>query len=104
MYSPSGNAQPYSQLAAIQVGSFTEAGALSFKDGKFTIHYDKLPGAVEKLLQRVGRIKATGDTKGANELIEHYVKGKGHALVQEKQIAKELLRFPKATFLYSVEY
>jgi hypothetical protein len=104
MFSPSGNAQPYSQLAAIQVGSFMEAGALSFKQGKFTIHFDKLPGAVDKLLARVGRIKATGDTKGASALIDYYIKGKGHALVQEKHIARELLKFPKATFLYSVIY
>jgi len=104
MFSPSGNAQPYSQLAAIQVASFMEAGALTFKNGKFTIHFEKLPGAVSKLLARVGRIKATGDTKGANELIDYYIKGKGHALVHEKHIAKELLRFPKATFLYSVTY
>jgi len=104
MFTPTGNAQPYSQLAAIQVGSFVEEGALSFKDGKFTIHFDKLPAAVEKLMKRVGQIKAKGDVKAGRELVDHYVKGKGHALVQEAHIARELLRYPKATFVYSVAY
>jgi hypothetical protein len=106
MFTPQGNVQPYSQLAAIQVGSFMEAGALSFDaaTGRFTIHHAKLPGAIEKLLRRVGRIKATGDVPGARQLVEHFIKGPGHALVHEDHIARELLKYPKATFRYSVLY
>jgi hypothetical protein len=104
MFTSTGNVQPYSQLSAIQIGSFVEGGALAFQGGKFAIHLDKLPAAVEKLLQRVGRIKATGDVAAARQLIDYYVKGKGHPLVQEKHIAAELLKYPKATFIYSVVY
>lgn len=104
MFSPSGNVQPYSQLAAIQVGSFMQDGALTFAGGKFTIHFDRLPRAIERLAQTVGRIKATGDRAAAKKLIDHFIKGRGHRLVHEKHIAHRLLRYPKGTFLYSVKY
>jgi hypothetical protein len=104
MFTESGNAQPYSQLAAISVGSFMEDGTLTFKAGKFTIHYEKMPAAIEKLTQRVARIKAKGDVKAGLELVSYFIKGKGHALVHEKHIAAELLKYPKASFLYSVVY
>jgi hypothetical protein len=104
MFTPSGNAQPYSQLAAISIGSFMQDGALSFKAGKFSINFDKLPASIEKLAQLAGRIKAKGDIKGGLELVKHFIKGKGYALVHEKHIAAELLRYPKASFLYSVVY
>jgi hypothetical protein len=104
MFTPSGNVQPYSQLAAIQVGAFMEDGALSFSRGRFTIHFDKLPGAIERLMKRTGRVKATGDRAAAEKLVHHYIKGKGHALVHEAYIAKKLLRYSKGTFRYSVAY
>jgi len=52
----------------------------------------------------VGQIKATGDVKKGRELVDTFVKGRGHALVQEKHIASRLLKYPKASFLYSVTY
>jgi hypothetical protein len=104
MFTPSGNVRPYSQLAAVQVGTFIKDGALTYNRGKFTIHFDKLPASIDRLMKTVGRIKATGDAKGGRKLIDHYVKGRGRHLVRQKTIAKKLLRYPKATFLYSVVY
>jgi hypothetical protein len=104
MFTPGGQVQPYSQLAAVQIGFFSEEGALTFKDGKFDINYEKLPAAVEKLMKRVGQIKAKGDAKAGQELVDRFVKGKGRDQVHQAHIAKELLRWPKATFVYSVTY
>jgi hypothetical protein len=104
MFTPSGNVRPYSQLAAIQVGTFMEDGALTFSRGKFTIHFDRLPASIERLTRRVGQIKAAGDSQGASALIHHFIKGKGRGKVHQKHIARRLLRFPKGTFLYSVVY
>jgi hypothetical protein len=104
MFTPSGNVQPYSQLAAVIVGSCMRDGALTFKDGQFTIDFAKLPVTVEKLLQRVGRIKATGDVAGGHALVDEFVKGKGHALVMQDHVTKVLAKYPKATFRYDVRY
>jgi len=104
MFTPDGNVQPYSQLSAVQVGTFVQDGALTFKGGKFTIHFDKLPGAIDRLMKRVGQCKARGDVGEAHKLIDHFVKGQGRALVHQQYIARKLLRYPKATFLYSVVY
>jgi len=104
MFSASGNVQPYSQLAAIQVGSFMQDGALTFNAGKFTINFDRLPGSIERLMLQVGQIKARGDRKAAETLIDHFIKGRGHRLVHEEYIAKMLLRYPKGTYLYSVVF
>ncbi len=104
MVTPSGRAQPYSQLAAVQVAFFTEEGALSFKNGKFDINFDRLPAAVEKLMKRVGQIKARGDQAAGRQLVEYYTRGKGYQLVHQAHIARELLRWPKASFLYSITF
>ena len=52
----------------------------------------------------MGQIKATGDEAGARKLIDHYVKGKGKKLVRMGRIAEQVLRYPKASFRYSVVY
>jgi hypothetical protein len=106
MFSPSGNVQPYSQLAAIQIGSFMQDGAMTFNHGRFTIHFERLPRSIERLMATVGKIKATGDRAAAEQLIHHFIdpKGRGHRLVHEKHIANKLLRYPKGTFVYSVVY
>lgn len=102
MFTPTGHVQPYSHVAAVQVGFLSDEGALTFSNGKFDIHFDKLHGSVEKLMKLVGQIKAKGDVAAGQRLVDHYVKGKGRAQVHEAYIAKELLRWPKATFLYSI--
>ena len=77
---------------------------LTYKKGKFTIHLKKLPGAIDKLMKQVGQMKATGDKAGAKKLIDYYVKGKGKKLVRMERISKEVLKYPKASFRYSVVY
>ena len=104
MYTPGGNVKPYSQLAAVQIGFFMEQGALSYRKGRFSINFKKLPGAVEKLTRKVGQIKATGNRTAADKLITNYIKGKGSKLVHMKRIRKVVLKYPKETFLYSVVY
>jgi len=104
MFTPGGNVKSYSQLAAVQIGYFIEQGALTYKRGRFTINFKKLPGAVDKLTKKVGLIKATGNRTAARKLIDRYVKGKSSKLVRMKRIRKVVLKYPKATFLYSVAY
>ena len=104
MFTPSGNVQVYSQLSAVFVGSCMQRGALSFKGGKFTIHHDKLPAAIEELARFAARVKVTGDVAGARNGIERFVRGKDRALVHEAEITEALRSFPKVSFVYSVAY
>ena len=110
MYSGDKKPKPYSQLAAVQIGFLLDENAISFDPGAmaangqdkgaFTIHFDLLAPAVEKLMVLVGGIKATNDLAKAEELIRKYVDG---AIVPHAMIAERLLRFPKASFVYSVD-
>ncbi|MCC6750854.1 MAG: hypothetical protein IT371_24565 [Deltaproteobacteria bacterium] len=104
MFSPSGHPQPYSQLAAVQVGTFLQEGAITYAAGLFRIHFDKLPAAVERLMQRVGRIKARGDVAGAKKLIEEWILPAGQQRLHAMEIAREMLKHPKATFRYGIRY
>ncbi len=110
MYTGTGRPKAYSQLSAIQIGFLLDEGAISFDpktaaangrdQGAFTIHFEKLASAVEDMTRLVGRIKATGDRKGAERLKALYVDSERlpHALIQER-----VLRNPKASFVYSLE-
>jgi hypothetical protein len=114
MFSPSGKPKPYSHVAAINVAWLARAGALTWEadqpaangkdQGRFTIHYDKIPDAIEKLMQHVGRIKAKGDKPAAEKLIDDLIKGKGYQLVHDQEIKERILRHPKASFVYSVTF
>jgi len=109
MYTSTGGRKAYSQLAAIQIGFLLDEGALSWdasakaaneKDvGAFTIHFDKLPGAIEKMMKAVGGLKASGDKAGAEALAKKYVDG---TVVPQGIITERLLRNPRATFVYSL--
>lgn len=110
MYTADKKPKPYSQLAAIQIGFLLDEKAITFdpqalaangKDkGAFTVHYEKLPAAIEKLMSLVGAIKATNDKTKAMELVGKYVDG---TLVPQPLIADRLLRFPKASFVYALD-
>ncbi len=77
-----------------------KAKAANGKDeGAFTLHFDKLPAAIDKMMKVVGNIKAKGDKKKAEELVKKYVDGD---TVPMKLIAERSLRHPKATFLYGI--
>jgi hypothetical protein len=112
MYEADGKPRNYSQLAAIQIGSFIDAGALSWvaepaangKDmGCLQVDYDKLPGAVEKLEVTVLGIKSRADRKEAQGLLAKYVDDKDDAYAGVKAaITERYLRAPKASFVYSV--
>jgi hypothetical protein len=112
MYDASGTPRNYSQLAAIQIGSFLEAGALAWnadelaangKDkGCMSIDYDKLPAAVEKLEKEVLGIKARADRKGAEALKAKHVDAKDQFADIRAAIAERYLRTPKANFVYSI--
>ena len=111
MYSDTGKPKPYSHLAAIQIGFLMEEGAITFdadtlaaneKDkGAFTLHFDKLPAAIAKLMKVAGVIKAQGDKAKAEALVKKYVDGD---TVPMKLIAERSLRHPKATFLYAIQF
>lgn len=110
MYDARGGRKAYSQLAAIQMGFFLEEGVLTFdKDatamngtdkGAFLLNYDKFPAAAEKLMKKVGAIKATGDKTGAEELAKRYVDG---AVVPQAVITERILRSPRMSFVYSLD-
>ncbi len=114
MFDPKGRPKPYSQVAAIHIAEFMRAGAMTWaadrpaankKDpGRFSIHYDKMPAAIEKLMQKTGRIKAQGDKKAAEALLEDLIKGPGFEPVHQKEIKERILRQPKASFVYSVTF
>lgn len=109
MYTPSGERKAYSQLAAIQIGFLMDAGVIHFNDvaaangtdhGAFEIDYDAFPAAAERLMAKVAAIKATNQVAGARELIAKYV---DTANPHQQTIAERLARFPRASFVYSVD-
>lgn len=109
MYTGTGERKTYSNVAAIQIGFLLDRGALTWdskaragngKDvGALTIHRDKLVPAVSAMMQTVAGIKARGDRAAAEALSKRYVDGDvvPHAVIQER-----FLRFPKASFVYSL--
>ena len=106
IYSGDGSSK---NVAAIQIGFLLDRGALTWdskaragngKDvGALTIHRDKLVPAVSAMMQTVAGIKARGDRAAAEALSKRYVDGDvvPHAVIQER-----FLRFPKASFVYSL--
>ena len=111
MYDENKKPKPYSQLSAIQLGFLIEEGAVKFDEnataangtdkGALVVDMAKVPAAVEKLMKKVATIKATGDKAGAEALIARYVDSDTY--VPRKAIVERMLRFPKASFVYSVE-
>lgn len=105
-----GKPKPYSQLAAIQIGFLMEAGAISYNPdimaangtdkGAFVLHLDKWADAVNMLMETAGKIKAQGNKDLALELIAKYVDG---SVVPMQIIKERLLRYPKASFVYSLK-
>ena len=100
----------YSQLAAIQLGFLLDEGAITFDKtghaangtdlGAFTIHFDKLPAAISKLMATVGRIKATNDKDGALALAQKYVEGE---VVPHQAIVERYNRSPLPSLVYALD-
>lgn len=109
MYTGTGERKTYSNVAAIQIGFLLDRGALTWDPqaragngqdvGALIIHRDKLVPAVKAMMETVGGIKARGDRAAAEALSKRYVDGDvvPHAVIQER-----FLRFPKASFVYSL--
>ncbi len=107
-----GRPKPYSQVAAVHVGFLSRAGALRWEadqpaangqdTGRFQIDFEKFGPAVTELMQRVGRIKATGDKAGAKALIDPFISGGDNGLLHQLEVADRILRQPKASFVYGV--
>ena len=101
----------YSQLSAIQIGMLLESGALRWDpaapaangtdSGAFHVDFTALPGAIEAMMARVGRIKATGDRAAAEELVAKFVDGDA---VPQAAITERVLRDLKATFVYALVF
>jgi hypothetical protein len=102
--------QPYAQLAAIQLGFLLDEGAVAYDPaitaangadkGAFTVHWDKLPAAIEKLMKVVATLKAKNDKPAADALVAKYVDG---TVVPFAIIAERELRFPQSTMVYAVD-
>ena len=112
MYTSDGTPRNYSQVAAIQVGSFIDSGAVVWHaeqtaangedQGCFEVDYAQFPAAVEALEKTVLAIKGSADRAGAEQLKARYVDAKdGYADIRAK-IAARYQRTPRATFVYSI--
>ena len=105
-----GHIQPYSQLAAIQIGMMLDEGALEFDanktaangtdKGAFVLHLDKMPACVDKIMDAIAKIKSTGDKAGLEALQKRYVYGD---VIPFDIIRERMLRLPKTSFVYSVK-
>jgi len=100
----------YSQLAAIQLGLLLKEKAVTFhpdgaaangKDrGTFRIDFAKMHPTLVKMAREIGQIKAQGDKKKAEDLTREYVDG--NAKLRD-MITERYLRYPKQSFVYSVD-
>jgi hypothetical protein len=110
MYTASHERQPYPQLAAIQLGILTEAGALTWDPngmaangqdkGAYTIHLDKMVATSAAMMKTVAGIKGRGDKKGIEELLRKYVDG--GSVVPHTIIEDRWSREPRVTLVYSL--
>ncbi|WP_437616640.1 hypothetical protein WMF20_22250 [Sorangium sp. So ce834] len=113
MYTAGGEPRPYGQLAAIQLGSLLDAGALGFYRGEvaangadkgcFSIQADKLPAAAEALARTVLGIKARGDKAAAQRLRDDYVEKEGAWKALRGVIEERMQRMPLGSAVYAIE-
>lgn len=111
MYTGSGERKTYSNLAAIQIGTLIEKGALTWDPkakaanntdtGAFTLHVDKMVPVVDDMMKMAAGIKARGDRAAADALIKKFVDSSD--IVPHETIKERFLRHPKASFVYSVK-
>lgn len=104
-----GDADPYAQLSAIEIGSLMDHGALTWNAtttaangrdrGAFTLYPEKLARAYAALIRTVLQTKARGDVASAHHLVARYVDG---SVVPQKVISDRVQRKPRAAFVYSV--
>jgi hypothetical protein len=111
MYTGAGQRKTYGNVAAIQLGFLIDHGVLTWNAataaanqsdrGAFTLRLDKMSATADELMKLVAGIKARGDKKAAQVLIDKYVDT--DTVVPHAKIAERFLRVPKASFVYSIE-
>jgi hypothetical protein len=114
MYAADGTPFNYSQLAAIQLGSFIQSSAITWKPaesaangsdrGCLEIDFDRLPEAVQALETTVLQLKARGDKAAAERLKAKYVDDKDDYAATKATITERWLRAPRATFVYGLTF
>lgn len=112
MYGADGTPRNYSQLAAMQVGSFMKQGAILWHaeepaangtdKGCIEVDFAKLPAAVQAFETAVLQIKAAGDKARAEQLKADFVDAKDDFAQVKAVIQERWLRAPKASFVYSI--
>ena len=112
MYTADGTPRNYSQLAALQLGAWMEAGALAWHadevaangtdKGCIEIDFKALPVAVKSFETAVLQIKASGDKARAEQLKAKFVDAKDDFAQVKATITERWLRAPKASFVYSI--
>jgi hypothetical protein len=112
MYDPEGKVKPYSALAAIQVGFLLKEGGLVWQPamtaangrdrGCLDLDFVAFPAAVTKLEQVALGVKARGDAAAARALESEYVRDAVASGEVLRVVTERWLRYPAATFLYSV--
>lgn len=110
MYTPTGQRKAYSQLAAVQLGALLDEGALAWDAsalaadgahrGAFSIDFERLPAACERVMARVLHVKARNDRAAADEMARRYVDGDR---VPQRAITERYRAFPQVSFVYSVD-
>jgi hypothetical protein len=113
MYDAANKPKPYSQLAAIQVGSLLKAGAVAWKadetaangadKGCFALDLPKFQPAIVELEKAVLVIKAKGDKDAAVKLREELVDADGEWKKIREILRDRWLRVPKTSFVYSID-
>ena len=73
-------------MVAIQPGWYMDVGAITWDqaEGRFSVNFDKMPGAVESLAKTVATIQLTGDYAQARELVGTYIKKTGDEEYERK--------------------
>ena len=107
-----GKGKAYSQLAAIQFGTFVDNGAVVFDEGAeaangtdrgcFQVVPVKLKPVIDALERRVLRIKGAGDRADAELLKARYVDDTGNFRDLRAVITGRWLRAPKNSYVYAV--
>jgi len=113
MYAADGTPRNYSQLAAMQLGSFLKDGGVEWHAdttaangtdrGCLEVNFEKLSPAIEAFETTVLKIKGSGDRQGAEALKAQYVDADDEFAQIRKTITERYLRSPKASFVYSVK-
>jgi hypothetical protein len=108
-----GHPEPYSHLAAIQVGYFMDNGGMTFHPdtlaangedtGCISVDGDNLPDAIDGLIRRVLHIKATGNADDARALQAAYTSDDGDFADIRAVVAERFAREPRTTYVYRVD-